>query len=127
MMPFQYPVSECTYARSEKIEQRAGQYPISGNQNHSIENPMCKRAFRCKVIAWIEMVAYYSRQQYNQQMLDVAHPIVKNGYFESLRIKKVRNRLVMLPIKIPGSPQKCPAMMATVRLMITSAMGAQVS
>ncbi len=24
MMPFQYPVSECTYARSEKIEQRAG-------------------------------------------------------------------------------------------------------
>ena len=90
MMPFQYPVSECTYARSEKIEQRAGQYPISGNQNHSIENPMCKRAFRCKVIAWIERVAYYSRQQYNQQMLDVAHPIVKNGYFESLRIKKVR-------------------------------------
>ena len=26
----------------------------------------------------------------------------------------------MFPIKIPGSPQKCPAMMATVRLMITS-------
>lgn len=36
------------------------------------------------------MVAYYSRQQYNQQMLDVARPIVENGYFESLRIKKVR-------------------------------------
>ena len=25
-MPFQYPVSECTYARRETIEQRAGQY-----------------------------------------------------------------------------------------------------
>ena len=33
----------------------------------------------------------------------------------------------MFPINMPGSPQKCPATMATVKLMITSAMGAQVS